>query len=228
MSKTILAIGAHYDDCVFGIPGILLQAVARHHRVVIVALIGDYAAWPSVAGRDAQLLDVSRQLARERGMEMRFLSRASAHFRLDEDTQREVAEIVADVKPDTAFILWPHDRHPDREAASAICRAALAQPHMVLGRPCPAPHRIYCFDNGPRHTIGFEPNTFVDVTHEWDAAMDWLGRLMAFVNKTDFDPAKPDSSRTIKETIARYRGATCGAKYAEAVWSMTAAPSDIL
>ncbi|MDR3404268.1 MAG: PIG-L family deacetylase [Chthoniobacter sp.] len=228
MPQTILAIGAHYDDCVFGIPGILLKAVAQHHRVVIVAVIGDYAAWPPVVGRDAQLLEVSRELARERGMEMRFLSRASAHFRLDEDTQREVAEIVAEVKPDTAFLLWPHDRHPDHEAASAICRAALAQPHMVLGRAVAAPRHLYCFDNGPRHTIGFEPNTFVDVTHEWDAAMDWLGRLMAFVNKTDFDPTKPDSSRTLKETIARYRGATCGVKYAEAVWAMTAAPSDIL
>jgi len=228
MPKTILAIGAHYDDCVFGIPGILLKAVAQHQRVVVAAIIGDYAKWPPVVGREKALLEVSRQLARERGMEMRFLSRASAHFRLEEDTQREVAELVADVQPETAFILWPQDRHPDHEAASPICRAALAQPHMVLGRACPAPRHVYCFDNGPRHTLGFEPNTFVDVTPQWNAAMDWLGRLMAFVNQTEFDPAKADSSRAMKEAIARYRGATCGVKYAEAVWAMTHSPSEIL
>ena len=226
--QTILAVGAHYDDCVFGIPGILLNAVRKHHRVVILAIIGDYTNWPPVQGRENELLKISTQLARERGMEMRFLKHASSHFRLDENTQREVAEVVEEVKPTTAFMLWPHDRHPDHEAAAAICKAALAQPRTILGRDCANPRHIYCFDNGPGHTIGFEPNTFVDVTHEWDASMEWLGRLMAFVNKTEFDAAKPDSSRTIKETIARYRGATCGVKYAEAVWAMRAGPVEIL
>jgi LmbE family N-acetylglucosaminyl deacetylase len=226
--QTILAVGAHYDDCVFGIPGILLDAVRKHHRVVVLAIIGDYSNWPPAQGREKELLEVSTRLAKERGIEMRFLKYASMHFRLDENTQREVAEIVEEVKPTTAFMLWPHDRHPDHEAAAAICKAALAQPRTILGRECSNPRHLYCFDNGPGHTIGFEPNTFVDVTHEWDAATEWLGKLMAFVNKTEFDPAKPDNSRNGKENIARYRGATCGVKYAEALWAMRAAPVEIL
>lgn len=228
LPQTILAIGAHYDDCVFGIPGILLQAVKKHHRVVILALIGDYTNWPPVQGREPQLLELSRQLAKERGMEMRFLKHASMHFRLGEDTQREVAEVVEEVKPTTAFMLWPQDRHPDHEAAASICKAALMQPRTILGRECPSPRRVYCFDNGPRHTIAFEPNTFVDTTADWDASMEWLGRLMAFVNKTEYDAAKPDGARMTKESIARYRGATCGTKYAEALWAMTASPVEIL
>src|SRR6476660_3565749 len=113
LPQTILAVGAHYDDCVFGIPGILLNAVRKHHRVVILAIIGDYTNWPPAQDRSDELLKVSAQLAKERGMEMRFLKHASGHFRLDETTQREVAEIVGDVNPTTAFMLWPHDRHPD-------------------------------------------------------------------------------------------------------------------
>ncbi len=56
MPKTIFAIGAHYDDCPFGIPGILLKAVRQHHRVVVLNLIGDYANWPPVKGREKQLI----------------------------------------------------------------------------------------------------------------------------------------------------------------------------
>lgn len=228
LPQTILAIGAHYDDCVFGIPGILLQAVRKHHRVVLLSLIGDYSNWPPVQGRESDLLTLSQKLAQERGMEMRFLRHASMQFHPGAATQREVAAIVEEVKPSTAFMLWPQDRHPDHEAAAAICKAALMQPRAILGRDCPAPRRVYCYDNGPRHTIGFEPNTFVDTTADWPASMEWLGRLMAFVGKTDFDPSRPDAARMAKEALARYRGATCGVKYAEAVWSMTASPVEIL
>jgi LmbE family N-acetylglucosaminyl deacetylase len=229
MNKTLLAIGAHYDDCVFGVPGILLQALRRHDRVVILNLIGDYSRWSPVAGRDRQLRETSIQLARERGVEMRFLDYASMQFGVNAETTRAVAEVVADVKPDVGLMLWDHDRHPDHEVAAALSKAALRQPGMILGRDgVKAPRQIYAYDNGPGHTIGFEPNTFIDVTSEWPAAMEWLGQLMAFVRNRPYDPQTPDASQGVKEVLARYRGLTCGVKYAEAVWAAGAYPRESL
>lgn len=229
MNETLLAIGAHYDDCVFGVPGILLQAVRKHRRVVILAIIGDYTNWPPTKGRAAELCQYSTELARERGIEMRFLKYASMHFEPNSETKRAVAEVVAEVKPDVALMLWHRDRHPDHEAASAIAHAALRQPGAILGRDdVRAPRRVYAFDNGPGHTIGFEPNTFVDITPDWPAAMEWLGRLMAFVRNRPYDAQALDAAQNVKETLARYRGLASGVKYAEAIWASGAYPQEIL
>lgn len=229
MTRTILAIGAHYDDCPFGIPGTLLRAVKKHQRVVILSLIGDYTNWPPVKGREKALLDLSWQLAAERGMEMRFLNWKSMGFEPTLETKRAVAEVVADVKPDTAFMLWPRDRHADHEAASAICHAALSQPARLLGRDdVRVPSRIYWYDNGPGHTLGFEPDTYVDVSAEWETAREWLGRLMAFVRNEEFDPAKVDAAMDTKTVLSRYRGLACGVKYAEAFKSVRPVPREDL
>lgn len=228
MSKTILAIGAHYDDCVFGIPGLLLQAVRQHHRVVILAIIGDYEAWPPAKGRHEELKETSIRSARERGMEMRFLTYPSMGFDNTPETRRAVARVVAEVKPDVAFMLWNRDRHPDHEAAATISASALRQPGMILSDPTVrGPSRIYAYDNGPGHTIGFEPNTYVDVTPDWPAAMEWLGQLMAFVQQKPYEPGKTEGALNVKETLAKYRGLACGAKYAEALWASGAYKQEI-
>ena len=229
MPKTLLAIGAHYDDCVFGIPGILLDAVAKNYRVVVLALIGDYTNWPPVKGRERELLRTSTELAHFHGIEMRFLDFASGHIEVTRESKQAVARVVAEIAPDVAFMLWPHDRHPDHEAAAALSKIALRQPGSILNDPkARVPRQIYCYDNGPGHTIGFEPNTFVNVTGTWIPAMEWLGQLMAFVRNKPFDADELDASQIAKANIARYRGAACGVKYAEALWAMSAQAVEIL
>jgi LmbE family N-acetylglucosaminyl deacetylase len=227
MPKTILALGAHYDDCVFGIPGLLLQAVQKDHRVVVLSLIGDYTNWPPTKGRSKELLETSKELAHYHGIEMRFLNYASGRFHLDEESKLAVAKVVADVQPDIAFMLWPNDRHPDHEAASAISKAALKLAGRILDSNVKVPSQIYLYDNGPGHTIGFEPNTFVDVTATWPSATEWLSQLMAFVRNAPSDSPEVDPAVKAKTALARYRGAACGANYAEAVWAMNTRPVQI-
>jgi LmbE family N-acetylglucosaminyl deacetylase len=227
-ARTLLAIGAHYDDCVFGVPGILLQAVRKEYRVVDLSLIGDYSNWAPVKGRERELLQMSADLAHDHGVEKRFLNYASGRFQLNETTTRAVAEVVAELQPDIALMLWHSDRHPDHEAASAISKVALRQAGAILGRERLKVPRIYLYDNGPGHTIGFEPNTYVDITPEWPSVTAWLGQLMAFVRQEEYDELEPDPAQLNKADLARYRGRACGVKYAEALWTAERRAVEIL
>src|SRR5205809_7800010 len=113
MAKTILGIGAHYDDCPFGISGTLLRAVRKNHRVVILSLIGDYTNWKPVEGRAHELVPGTVAIAKDYGVEMRFLNLASMRYDVNEANKRAVAEAIAEIQPDAAFLLWPHDNHTD-------------------------------------------------------------------------------------------------------------------
>lgn len=229
MAKTILGIGAHYDDCVFGISGTLLKAVRKNHRVVILSLIGDYSNWKPAQGREREIVDGTIRLGKEYGVEMRFLDFTELKYGVTEATKRAVAEAVADIQPDVAFHLWPHDQHPDHEAAAALCRIALRYADRLIDQQkrFVAAQRIYQFDNGPRHTIGFEPNTFVDVTDEWPQAITWLGKLMALVRNQPFNASELDGAQRTKEALSLYRGQTCGVKYAEAFRAVNAYPTEV-
>jgi LmbE family N-acetylglucosaminyl deacetylase len=229
MVKTLLAIGAHYDDCVFGIPGILVQAARKHYRVVVLSVIGDYSNWSPTKGREKEFVQGGVEIGKEYGADMRFLKYASHRFDVSQEAKRAVAEVAAEVQPDVAFLMWPHDTHHDHEVAAVLGKVGVLHGDRLLdGGPFRPAKAVYAYDNGPRHTIGFEPDTFVDVTAEWPTAAEWLGRLMALTRGQKYDAKATDPAVRAKEALAAYRGLACGVRYAEAVRALGPSPRDIL
>ena len=192
-------------------------------------MIGDYSNWAPVKGRERELIEGTTAICQEHGAELRYLDFKSHGFDVDLATKRAVAGVVADVQPDIALMLWRHDLHDDHVVASQLSEIALRYASPLLdNRPVKSPRRLYAYDNGPRHTIGFEPDTFVDVTAEWDRAIDWLGRFMALVRDEPYKAGTRDAAQRVKESLASYRGTTCGVRYAEALRAVDAYPREIL
>ena len=224
--KTLLAVGAHYDDCVFGVPGIMVKAARRGYRVVVLTLIGDYSTFAPARDRSDALKEGCMAISRDYGAEMRFLDLKGHHFEVTTGAKQDVARVVAEVRPDVALTLWPQDRHGDHVVAARILEDGLRHAAPLLdGAAARPPQRIYQYDNGPRHTIGFEPDTYVDVSEEWPAAREWLARFMALA----YGPSgREHQAVEAKETLARYRGLACGVRYAEALRAGNAYPQEIL
>ena len=230
MAKTILGIGAHYDDCVFGISGTLLKAVRKNYRVVILSLIGDYTNWKPVAGRAESSCTARIDLAKEYGVEMRFLKFAGMRFDVTEATKRAVAEVVAEIGPNVAFICGRTTRTPitpsRRSSARSPCGTATA-----------------CCAEGSRFTRAAAHFS----VRQRPAAHDRLRaryvrrchRRVAAGQRVARPPDGPrprrdvrsatklDGSQQAKEALARYRGQTCGVRYSEAFRAGNAYPQEI-
>jgi LmbE family N-acetylglucosaminyl deacetylase len=219
----ILGIGAHYDDCIFGIPGVLLRAVDQGHKVTILSVIGDYGNWSPVGEeRQSDMIDRIQSLFEIKGILLRFLDYQSMAIEENEASKRALAEVVAEVEPDVGFMLWPSDSHPDHEVVSELSKIAFNWAGTVLGESSRVkrPRRLYYYDNGPRHTFGFEPDTFVDMGDYWQDSVDWLGSVMDVV----FGVGKRGGVIHSKEALAAYRGKGCGVQYAEALKSFVNYP----
>lgn len=214
--QTLLALGAHADDCVFGLPGTMLLAVRKRYRVVILNLIGDYRL--DLAGRaNEQFVGQAIEMGRRHGVETRFLPFACGELDSNPAIKAAVAEVVAELRPQIAFHLWPEDTHADHVAAAPICHSALQLAGHILRRPgIPWVTRRYSYDNGPYHTIGFVPDTFVDISDVWEEARIWVGEIGALYRNEDFDPTATGPHQRSKEILAAYRGLTCGVAHAEA------------
>ena len=209
--KTILGIGAHYDDCVFGISGILLKALRQHHRVVVMALIGDYSNWRPVQGREREIVDGAVRIARECGVEMRFLNFAEMKFGVSDETTRAVADAVADVAPDVALTLWPDDRHPDHEMAARLSKIALRYADRLIDRS-----RRFARRSGSTSstTVRATPSGSSRTPRRRDRGMadgdGVAGQLMALAAQPALRPRCARRRAACEGGVALYRGGTCG------------------
>jgi len=113
-TKTTVAQGTHYDDCIFGLPGTLLKAARWGHRVVILTLQARFED-------HRQLIEVSRGY----GVEMLFLDFPAGICDTSAKNIRRRPKLCWRSGPTSLFTFGPMTPIPDHFAAAPICQAAL-------------------------------------------------------------------------------------------------------
>ena len=182
------------------------------------------------------------ELAAEMGAEKILLDYKYHHYPDTLEARKEMARIVADVRPDVALIhnwedYWVDHRHTGLVSRDAVIHASGYVDDFGEGSNC---RRVYAFVAGQNQTHAFEPDTFVDVTPYVDR-IAWVRRELDQIMSPGmpeekyirqhvriFHPADPSLNREMKLTAhaevqlasLRCHGRRAGALYAEPFFSV--------
>ena len=178
--KTVLVALAHPDDEV-GCAGTIAAHTSAGDRVVLLwvtrgemtEIYGDLEPEAVAERRMAHGRDAAAIL----GAEPRFLSFPDTRVHHTPDASREVAAVIAEVRPD-AVVTWGDAwsrgmRHPDHQATGRIVRDAitLARLRRVVERPHRDPAPLFTL-RGQHSTL---PVMAVDVTPHRDTVLELAG-----------------------------------------------------
>lgn len=178
-APTLLTVLAHPDDEV-GCAGTLLAQAEAGSRVVVLWLTrGERTAafgelpLEEVARRREELGHRALEIL---GIEGRFLDLPDTAVEATPDAAREVARILADVRPD-GLLTWGEawvrgTRHPDHQATGKIARDAVTLARITSAVEPRAPHRAECPVFTFRGTHSRLPAVAVDVEAHRDAVFE--------------------------------------------------------
>lgn len=236
--KTILAIGAHMDDCEIGAGGLIAKAVRKGHRVVVLNVVSDYSTWRTTKGREKEIKEMLVDEARRIGVEKRFLGYGYQQIALDVEAMRRVAEVVVDVKPDITVL---HDRSERERAPSdhatvgAIAEHAVRNADTILGGISAAYGReMYAYEVYPQRD--FRPDVFIDIRGELKEVVDSINFFGALYAKGEMTVASTIDIQSSGEKLtmghyaemklsgAMFRGNQCGLRFAEAYRALDPVP----
>ena len=163
---SIVAVGAHMDDCWLGMGGTALKAVRAGHRVTMVQAVSKYGSWPVVSGREQEIKPALQGMAAEMGIRLITLGHDYMRLKNEPALVGELAKLFHDLKPDIVFCQWEDDTNQDHVALGGAARIAAIHGACFLSKPPGAytvPSEIYHY-RGDAQARSFSADTFVDVT----------------------------------------------------------------
>lgn len=217
MSKRVLAISTHPDDETLGCGGTLLKHAAKGDELFWSIVTKTHSPqWPeAVVAQKKREVDAVVQAY---GVKELFWLDCPA-TQLDTFPEADLIEmirnVISQVRPETVYVVHGGDVHSDHRTVFDACMAVLKPFYMKdLGVK-----RVLCFETLSSTEAApalsrqpFIPIVFSDIG---DYLQQKIKIMQLFVSELHEDPSPRGPSAIT--ALARYRGATIGVEYAEAL-----------
>jgi LmbE family N-acetylglucosaminyl deacetylase len=151
----VLAVGAHPDDAVLSVGGLLAQFANKGHQVVILTLSsGELAGDPML--REAEETEAARRLGA-----MAAFARLPDGSMSQRDVISAIDRIIAEYAPGLCLIHSPQDTHQDHVTAHEASLVSCRRVPTLLSYESPS-------------SIAFHPTVTLDVTVTWQQKLHAL------------------------------------------------------
>lgn len=214
MTKKVLVIAPHPDDEVLGVGGTMARLADEGAEVCVVIVTKAYP--PEY---DETIADCDRLQATEAhkilGVKQTIILLLPA-ARLDSiphgEINRQLREVILEIKPDIIYIPFTGDIHLDHQKVFLSA--------LVASRPNGgfAPRTIYAYEtlsetnwNAPYLSPGFIPNVFVDISAHLETKIQAMQKYA-----TELKPFPNERSEESLRALATLRGSTVHCFAAEA------------
>lgn len=211
MSVDLLVLSCHPDDAELGMGGTLAASVKSGKKVVIIDLTnGEPTPYGSLEIREKE-----SKLAKETlGVsEFRQLDIVNREIFDTLENRKKVAEIIREYRPESLFIHYPDDAHPDHVQASSLSVSARFYSKLVKsdikGDPF-FPKKIFYFISIHKK-IAIKPDFIFDITDVFDKKIE---SAKAYASQFMKNPNNVDVIDYL-EHQASYFGRMIGVKYGE-------------
>ncbi len=200
----VLAIGANPDDVEIGTAGTLARHVKEGDNVYILHMINtgyDDPISKQIRRTDEQARESARNAAKIIGAEMIMLDFKDRKIPFNEKSVISVEKIIRKNAIDVVYTHWDGDSHQDHiNTHKTVMAAARYVDNIYLFEQVPLPRA---------NVVSYEPKYYVNITNFLQTKIDSLKNYETEIRKYNH-------LLESVEALARYRGAQCGIKYAEA------------
>jgi N-acetylglucosamine malate deacetylase 1 len=207
---SFLVIGPHPDDQELGMGGTIALLKSQGHAVHLVDMTNGE---PTPRGDPVTRAAEAEAAAKVLGVERTLLGLKNREVTHDLPSRHKLAALIRIHKPNTLFVPYPVDAHPDHVAVTRIAEDARFDAKLtksaIPGDPWHPKRIIYYFCTHLR--MSFQPTFCMDITATWETK---LSACLCY--KSQFGPeGLPGQVRKVNE----YFGTRIETAYAEPFYS---------